>query len=54
MPVKRGEDSNGPYYQWGGTGKKYHYPAGDKDARERAKKQANRQGQAAHARGYGH
>jgi hypothetical protein len=53
MPVKRGRDKKGPYYQWGDSGKKYHYAAGDKDARERAKQRASRQGQAAHARGYG-
>lgn len=53
MPVKRGQDKDGPYYQWGDSGKKYHYAPGDKQARERAKQQANKQGQAAHARGYG-
>jgi hypothetical protein len=53
MPVKRGRDKDGPFYQWGGTGKKDHYTAGDKRARERAKQRAARQGQAAHARGYG-
>jgi len=53
MPVKQGRDKDGPYYQWGDSGKKYHYPARDKAARERAKEQASKQGQAAHARGYG-
>jgi hypothetical protein len=53
MPVKRGQDSKGPYYQWGGSGKKYHYTAGDKRSRDRAKAQASKQGQAAHASGYG-
>jgi hypothetical protein len=52
MPVKRGKDSQGPYYQWGDSGKKYHYSAGDKGSRERAKEQAARQGRAARASGY--
>lgn len=52
MPVHRGKDSDGPYYQWGDSGKKYHYESGDKDSRERAKKKAERQGQAAYASGY--
>ena len=29
MPIHRGRDSNGPYYQWG-TQKKYYYKSGDK------------------------
>jgi hypothetical protein len=53
MPVKHGRDKDGPYYQWGDSGKKYHYPARDKAARDRARAQASKQGQAAHARGYG-
>jgi hypothetical protein len=53
MPVKRGQDKQGPYYQWGDSGKKYHYTPGDKRSRDRAKEQASKQGQAAHARGYG-
>jgi hypothetical protein len=52
MPVRRGNDSKGPYYQWGDHGRKYHYTAGDPSSRERAKKGATRQGQAARARGY--
>jgi hypothetical protein len=52
MPVRRGQDSHGPFYQWGGSGKKYHYRPRDKASRDRAKEQATRQGQAAHARGY--
>jgi hypothetical protein len=53
MPVHRGKDAKGPYFQWGGSGKKYRYPAGDKRARGRARSLASKQGQAAHARGYG-
>lgn len=52
MPVHRGKDSHGPYYQWGDSGKKYHYEAGSKPSREAAKKKATKQGQAARARGY--
>lgn len=52
MPVRRGEDSKGPYYQWGESGKKYRYTAGDKSSRERAKRKAERQGRAIRASGY--
>ena len=52
MPVHRGQDREGPYYQWGGSGKKYHYRPGDKPSRETAKRKATKQGQAAHAGGY--
>jgi hypothetical protein len=52
MPVHRGRDREGPYYQWGDSGRRYHYTAGDRRSRARAKDQATRQGQAAHARGY--
>jgi hypothetical protein len=53
MPVKRGKDNKGPYYQWGDSGKKYHYESGNQKSRERAKDKAQKQGQAAHAAGYG-
>lgn len=46
MPVHRGEDKEGPYYQWGDSGKKYHYESGDKASRKKAKKQAHEQGYA--------
>jgi len=52
MPVITGTDSKGCYSRWGGHGKKYYYKCGDKAARERAKRKAGKQGQAAHARGY--
>jgi short-subunit dehydrogenase len=52
MPVRRRHDNKGPYYQWGDHGRKYRYSPGDKDSRERAKRGATRQGQAAHAHGY--
>jgi hypothetical protein len=52
MPVHRGSDAKGPFYQWGGQGRKYRYVAGDAGSRTRAKHAAARQGQAAHAHGY--
>jgi hypothetical protein len=52
VPVHRGKDSKGPYYQWGESGKKYHYESGDKESRDEAKEKARRQGRAAHAAGY--
>jgi hypothetical protein len=52
MPVRRGKDTNGSFYQWGDSGAKYHYRAGDRAARKRAKEKAERQGRAARARGY--
>ncbi|HZR15345.1 MAG TPA: hypothetical protein VFC33_19065 [Acidimicrobiia bacterium] len=53
MPVHRGKDRVGPFYQWGDHGKRYRYESGDRASRQRAKDQAARQGQAAHAHGYG-
>src|SRR5690606_27089015 len=52
MPVHRGKDSKGAYYQWGDSGKKYRYETGDKSSRERARSKAEKQGQAARASGY--
>lgn len=52
MPVRRREDTKGPYYQWGDNGKKYRYTAGDKSSRSTAKHKAERQGRAARASGY--
>jgi hypothetical protein len=52
VPVRRREDKQGPYYQWGESGKKYRYEPGDKKSRDSAKKQASKQGRAAHAAGY--
>lgn len=44
MPVHKGRDSKGTYYQWGRHGKKYR----GKGAAEKA----TRQGRAAYAHGY--
>lgn len=52
MPVRRSKDSKGPFYQWGDSGKKYHYEAGIEQSRENAKKKAEKQGRAARAAGY--
>ena len=50
MPARRGEDSQGPYYQWGNKGRKYHYQRGNEGARKQAKARAHRQGRAIFAR----
>ena len=44
MPVHKGKDSKGTYYQWGKRGKKYRGKG--------AEKKAARQGRAAYAHGY--
>lgn len=51
MPIHRGRDSEGPYYQWGHQ-KKYHYKSGNKRSREIAKGKAEKQAQAIYASGY--
>ena len=43
MPVHRGRDSKGSYYQWGSQ-KKYYYTANVAVSRRNAKAQAERQG----------
>lgn len=52
MPVHRGKDSQGCYYQWGNHGKKYYYTPCDGPERNKAKEKAALQGRAAYARGY--
>lgn len=52
MPVHRSKDGKGPYYQWGESGKKYHYESGDEESRKRAKAKAEKQGRAIRASGY--
>jgi hypothetical protein len=54
VPVHRGKDGDGPFYQWGDHGKRYRYEPGDRTSRERAKAEAARQGQAAHAHAHGY
>lgn len=53
MPIHRGKDSNGCYYQWGGHGKRYYYTAGNVSSREAAYKKAETQARAVYAHGYG-
>ena len=52
MPVHRGRDSKGPFYQWGNSGKRYYYKAGHASSRTRAQNKAHLQGRAAYANGY--
>jgi hypothetical protein len=52
MPVQRKQDSKGGFYQWGNTGAKYRYTAGDAESRKKAEKKAQKQGAAARASGY--
>lgn len=51
MPIHRGQDSQGPYYQWGSR-KKYYYTAGNAASRDRAYAQAQRQAVAIYAHGW--
>jgi hypothetical protein len=52
MPIRRSKDSKGSFYQWGKTGKKYYYEAGNERSRKAAKAKAEKQARAAHASGY--
>ena len=53
MPLSRGRDTKGAYYRWGRTGAKYHYTAGNKISRDRARAKAMRQARAIQANRYG-
>lgn len=46
MPVHRGKDTTGTFYQWGGHGKKYYYATGNAAARQVAYERAALQGRA--------
>lgn len=50
MPVRRGKDSDGPFFQWGRSGRKYRYRTGDERGRDRARARAVLQGRAAQAK----
>lgn len=50
MPVRRGEDREGPFYAWGDDGKRYRYTPGDYGSRQRAMARAAAQGRAIKAR----
>lgn len=51
MPVMTGKDNKGCFARWGAQGKKYYYECGNKDARERARRRAAKQGRAIKAEG---
>lgn len=51
MPIHRGKDSKGCYYQWGSQ-KKYYYQCGNKSSREQAHKKAQKQAIAIYASGW--
>lgn len=51
MPIHRGKDSKGPYYQWGKQ-KKYYYISGNKQSREEAYSKAKKQAIAIYSSGY--
>lgn len=46
MPVNNKRDTQGPYYQWGDTGYKYHYIPNNKRSREIAYAKCIKQGRA--------
>jgi hypothetical protein len=53
MPIHRGKDSKGPYYQFGyGRGAKFYYKPNDKQSRDRAYKRCLKQMGAMFANGY--
>lgn len=49
MPIKKGKDSNGPYYQYGNK-KKYYYKPLSQRSQSIAKSKAIKQSNAIHAR----
>jgi hypothetical protein len=51
MPIHRGRDSKGYYYQWGSQ-KKYYYIPGNIQSREKAYNKAVKQAQAIYSHGY--
>ena len=42
-PIHEGHDENGPYYQYGTTGKKYRFDANNRLSRDRAHEKARKQ-----------
>ena len=52
MPIHRGKDSKGTYYQWGDSGKKYYYTTGDSKSRKKAREKAEEQAKAIYASGW--
>jgi hypothetical protein len=49
MPVMRCSEESRPGFRWGSEGKCYTYAPGDPASRERARRQAERQGRAVEA-----
>lgn len=52
MPVHRGQDSIGAYFQWGQHGKRYYYIAGNARSRQIARNKATKQAIAIYSSGY--
>jgi hypothetical protein len=54
MPVHRGYDAIGYYYQWGNSGKKYYYIPGNVKSENASRNKSNEQARAIYAHGYHH
>lgn len=52
MPIHRGKDSEGSFWQWGQHGAKYHWKKGSVKSCWQAYKKAQAQAKAAHANGW--
>ena len=52
MPIHRGHDSIGYYYQWGNIGKRYYYIPGNVRSENTARNKSNKQARAIYASGY--
>ena len=52
MPIRYGSDQNGCYVAWGISGKKYYFPCGNTDAKDKATQKAIAQMKAIYASGY--
>ncbi len=52
MPIQKASKNGKPGYKWGQSGKIYTYTPGNKASRERAKKKAEKQGQAVRSTGW--
>ena len=53
MPVRTGRDAEGPFFQWGKSGRRYRYDPENDTSRRRARARALAQGRAVRASGYG-
>jgi len=52
VPTKTGKDKRGCFARWGKSGKKYYYQCGNKKAKDKAVKKANKQAQAIYSSGW--